>query len=100
MIHLFLAVTFSVHLIAFLVLYIKKNEPRFVLLCGTFACLTVIYTLKWQGLAPALGSVPLLLVLRILALLFTGAYLYVSWPRIAGFLRRLKSAKESKAADS
>jgi hypothetical protein len=95
---LFLAITFAVHFLAFSFIYKKKRENRYIMLCGTFAFLTAIYVLKWQMASIQLGPLPLILLLRVLAIGCTASYVYLSWPKIVNFFKKRSQAGSDNAA--
>lgn len=74
----FLVITFVLHGIAFSVLGWRRRKTHYFFLTGTFAFLTAIYFIKFEGwLLTVPGSdFPLAWVLRIAAGLCTLAYLW------------------------
>ena len=73
----FLAATFVIHCVAFLILGIKKRKPYYFALTATFVFLTAIYVLKTRGLDPAFSATgwPIIVMLRVCAISCTITYL-------------------------
>lgn len=92
--YIFLFFLFLSHGVAFVFLYAKRREKRYLFTVFTFTCLTLMYGFKWAGLNPHLGPISVLLSLRILALI--GASLFV-WRFIQS---RRKLSPESAVTSS
>ncbi|MEE2830013.1 MAG: hypothetical protein VX498_12555 [Myxococcota bacterium] len=78
-IHGFLAINFILHFLAFVVLGLRKRKPRYTFLCGTFALLTGLFSLKFFGLDPWVFEWRLQALLRIAAAGCTAVYLTMWW---------------------
>jgi hypothetical protein len=79
LIHGLLVATFAVHLLAFTTVYVRTRKRRYVYLCGTFVCLTTLFTLKFATIDPAVGPVSAYFALRVLSTGFTATYLWTWW---------------------
>ncbi len=89
---LFLSINFILHGFAFAILGLKRRRAHYFILTGTFAFLTCIYFLQFEGWALVVPGTHLsaAYVLRIGALLCTLSYLRVIYNEPDSWLWKLR----------
>lgn len=78
-VHGFLIINFLLHLLAFVVVYRRRQKPRYLWLCGTFAALTILFSLKFLSLNPSAFGVSTQVAVRLLAISCTTMYVFTWW---------------------
>lgn len=87
----FLLITFIAHGVAFTILAVKRRRAYYFFLTGTFAFLTAIYFIKFEGWQPSVPGTdfPMTWLLRIGATACTLTYLCVIYNIEGSWLWRL-----------
>lgn len=94
----FLLVLFAVHLVAFVVLGVKRRELYYLALVVTFSLLCAVFATRLFAPDLTAGGVELDVVLRYAA--WVAAAVSISWTLVRGLRRRAERASDGEAPTS